>query len=215
MARLNNNARNLAPFCSRQWTWKYATFRLASDWLVGWLRAVCVFFHVYAVLDPEVFYPDVLMDHWPRVVSLFFLRRISTFLPYSLLKFHISSEFFSFHFGLIPRGLCVCIRSGYVSQVSFNWLFSCRVFRAGQRTWVLFFGFVFGRLADILQSVNKRIFQQSICVVWHCVYVVNLLADNSQELKKLKPRFASSKYSKTYLNRGTFKRRGYYFVEKL
>ena len=127
MARLNNNARNLAPFCSRQWTWKYATFRLASDWLVGWLRAVCVFFHVYAVLDPEVFYPDVLMDHWPRVVSLFFLCRISTFLPYSLLKFHISSEFFSFHFGLIPRGLCVCIRSGG----TFPRFLSIGFFRAG------------------------------------------------------------------------------------
>ena len=29
-------------------------------------------------------------------------------------------------------------------------------------------------------------------VVWLCVYVANLLADNSQELQKFKPRFASS-----------------------
>ena len=35
--------------------------RLASDSLVGWLRVVCGFF--YAILDPEVSYSDVLMDH--------------------------------------------------------------------------------------------------------------------------------------------------------
>ena len=39
-------------------------------------------------------------------------------------------------------------------------------------------------LTDILQCVNKRIFQQSICVVLLCVYVANLQAYNSQELEK-------------------------------
>ena len=68
--------------------------------MVGWLRVVCVFFHVYAVFNPEVFYPDVLMEHWPRVVSLFFRAGCVPAL-----------SFLTFHFGLISRGLCVCTRS--------------------------------------------------------------------------------------------------------
>ena len=113
------------------------------------------------------------------------------FLRYSLLKFHNISDFFYISFWPYFSGPVRLHTIGeYVSQVSFNWLLPCWVFRTGQRTSVLFFGFVFGRL--VTQCDNKRIFQQSICVVWLCVYVANFLADNSQELKNLKPRFASS-----------------------
>ena len=72
-----------------------------------------------------LFVPDV------RLFALFFV------------KFHNSSElFFTFHFGPVRLHTI----GEYVSQVSFNWLLPCWVFRTGQRTSVLFFGFVFGRL---------------------------------------------------------------------
>ena len=124
--------------------------------LVGWLRVVCVFFYVCAVLDPEVFYPDVLMNHWACVVLLLLLllfsRGMCAFLRYSLLKFHNSSEFFfTFHFGpsvlaLFP-GACAFAYDRGVRFPGFFQLASSLLgfsYRAAHIR--LFFGFVFGRL---------------------------------------------------------------------
>ena len=112
MAHLNNNARSLAPFCWRQWTWKRWNLS-ASPGLAGCMVTCCL------CLCPCLCRP------WSRGVLsrctngplapcgfVVFSRRMCAFWRYSLLQFHNSSEFFTFHLGLIPRGLCVCIRSG-------------------------------------------------------------------------------------------------------
>ena len=66
------------------------------------------------------------MDHWPRVVSLFFSRRMYAFLRYSLLKFHNSSEFFHIY---SPGPVRLHTIGEYVSQHEKSQLKEIRVFR--------------------------------------------------------------------------------------
>ena len=72
--------------------------------------------------------------------------------------------------------VCLHTIGVYVSQPSLNWLLLCWVFLTGQRTSVFTCSADWWRRAttDILQCVNKRIFQQSICVVWFvCTSVIS------------------------------------------
>ena len=49
-------------------------------------------FPCHAILDPEFFYPDILMDHWSHVALLFFAPDVYHFALF-FAKFH-SYEFF-------------------------------------------------------------------------------------------------------------------------
>ena len=127
-------------------------------------------------------YCNLFLDSLPKLRSMINLRRRPTV---------ILNPTYFFYFNYCPIFSADQTSAGNfqlssVSQPSFNWLPSCWVFRTGQRTSVLFVGLVFAdwwcraTTTDILQcGVNKRIFQQSICVA--CVYVGNLLAESRQE----------------------------------
>ena len=91
--------------------------------------------------------------------------------------------------GFSPR-MCAFLRCSLFSlqqrkkKTSFNWLLLCWVFLTGKRTSVFTCSADWWRRAtttDILQCVNKRIFQQSICVV--CGLFGNLLVEIDKNIR--------------------------------
>ena len=144
-----------------------------------------VSFPRHAVLDPELLYPDVLMDRWPGMVFVGFRPGCAPFCAvlcsvYSRVFSHRMPSFCPY----FPGPVHLHSIGVYVSQPSFNWLLLCWVFLTGKRTSVFTCLADWWRRAtttDILQCVNKRIFQQSICVV--CGLFGNLLVEIDKNIR--------------------------------